>query len=843
MSRPPASSSGEIAAAEGGNASAAPAIVPHIRFAPHIQDVRHSLYFEAIDHDVPSDCVLKIGRFTDRVSQQPNRIAFKSKVVSRSHAEIWSENGQLFIRDTKSSSGTFLNHVRLSLAGVESPPKQLHDGDILQLGVDYQGGIQEIYKCVRIRLEINRHWQRQAENPYRMRVMKNLQNMFTSFNTADGPATDDRHECCICLYAMGPFQALFVAPCSHCFHFKCIKPIIFTTTGFSCPLCRTFADLEAPVDEYENELNSRIAQKAETPATEAAQASPIEPPLAPTSAMMDIDSTSTPQRALPVASGSLLPGALTDDATPIPVSATTVRITNGETPSAGHSAQPTSDEESTPGHSLSRDLTAHGIRPPASEHSPTHQVTGNLSMMALSPDPATAAPPLSGPEDSESVTSDAAFFSEDSMHHDPPQSGNGQTPPAINNGLGTAPFPRALAATAAGARGAREGVESHPPSSLTMGAVSSNHLAPPQLIRMASRRRAHSCVAEPITLDECPDSPMTRTFADNHQSERPATATHETLHPMQHSSTAARGLGSDSRPGISGALATITQRAVSVGVPAASMLQQSTTALVSSQTVGGGDIPPATRPLGMFGRIRRRLSDHTEYYQTHRTVPSSPVTTTASPLASVLNHLRHLGSIGTDGQTQGLLQPTAEEGPIPSGGSDGHTLAIPTHQVPAYHHNGQVLYSSVPPAGLAGSLGQYSAMSFPLGSTSPTSSMGDASERSAPMSASSAARCDVAGPRVEPHDTPNPSSWVTDDTEEDGTQQSDERKRMVHNTTIHSYSIPASARPQSSVGSSSCQSPSGSPPTVTTHPMPNLNPNTVAPTASSALPANAAHRS
>ncbi|RKP36826.1 SMAD/FHA domain-containing protein, partial [Dimargaris cristalligena] len=215
-----------------------------IRFAPHIPDVRHCLYFEAMDREVPEGTVLKVGRFTDRVSQQPNRIAFKSKVVSRSHAEIWSENGHFYIRDTKSSSGTFLNHIRLSVASAESLPKRLHDGDILQLGVDYQGGIQDIYKCVKIRLEINRAWQRQAENPYRMRVMKNLQNMFNSFNTG----AEERHECCICLYAMGPFQALFVAPCSHCFHFKCIKPIIFTNTGFSCPLCRTFADLEAPVE-------------------------------------------------------------------------------------------------------------------------------------------------------------------------------------------------------------------------------------------------------------------------------------------------------------------------------------------------------------------------------------------------------------------------------------------------------------------------------------------------------------------------------------------------------------------------------------------------------------------
>lgn len=37
---------------------------------------------------------LKIGRFTDKYSS-PTRITFKSKVVSRGHAEIWTKNGKV----------------------------------------------------------------------------------------------------------------------------------------------------------------------------------------------------------------------------------------------------------------------------------------------------------------------------------------------------------------------------------------------------------------------------------------------------------------------------------------------------------------------------------------------------------------------------------------------------------------------------------------------------------------------------------------------------------------------------------------------------------------------------
>ncbi|KAJ1934045.1 hypothetical protein GGF37_006514, partial [Kickxella alabastrina] len=242
---------------------------PHIRIVPHIVDVRHCLYFDVMNRDVAEGTVLKVGRFTERVSQQMSRIAFKSKVVSRSHAEVWTENGQFFIKDTKSSSGTFLNHMRLSPAGVESRAHPLHDGDILQLGVDYQGGTMDIYKCVKIRLEINRNWQRSKENPFRQQVMQNIQNAYHAIGTtgekgAGGAAAAENSntECCICLYQMAAFQALFVAPCSHCFHFKCIKPILFTSTGFSCPLCRTYADLEANVTIDENDMEVDAKQPA-----------------------------------------------------------------------------------------------------------------------------------------------------------------------------------------------------------------------------------------------------------------------------------------------------------------------------------------------------------------------------------------------------------------------------------------------------------------------------------------------------------------------------------------------------------------------------------------------------
>ncbi|KIY73977.1 hypothetical protein CYLTODRAFT_386107 [Cylindrobasidium torrendii FP15055 ss-10] len=45
-------------------------------------------------------------------------------------------------------------------------------------------------------------------------------------------------DCSICLYTMFRAQALFVAPCSHAFHYKCILPLVFGNDDFTCPNCR-----------------------------------------------------------------------------------------------------------------------------------------------------------------------------------------------------------------------------------------------------------------------------------------------------------------------------------------------------------------------------------------------------------------------------------------------------------------------------------------------------------------------------------------------------------------------------------------------------------------------------
>jgi E3 ubiquitin-protein ligase DMA1/2 len=144
--------------------------LPSIRFSQH-QDVRAprpSLVFSSMSRTLPSGReTIRVGRYSERENQPgptsnvPSAapIGFKSKVVSRRHCEFWFQDGQWFIKDVKSSSGTFLNHVRLSSPGTESKPFPVKDGDIVQLGIDFKGGEEMIFRCVKIRIELNRGWQ------------------------------------------------------------------------------------------------------------------------------------------------------------------------------------------------------------------------------------------------------------------------------------------------------------------------------------------------------------------------------------------------------------------------------------------------------------------------------------------------------------------------------------------------------------------------------------------------------------------------------------------------------------------------------------------------------------
>ncbi len=149
--------------------------LPSVRFSAH-QDpraLRPSRELAPMSRILPTGKeTIKVGRYSERDNPPAQAInmpssapvGFKSKVVSRRHCEFWWSGGRWFIKDVRSSSGTFLNHIRLSSPGTESRPFPVNDGDIVQLGIDFKGGEEMIFRCVKIRVECNRSWQKRPNN-------------------------------------------------------------------------------------------------------------------------------------------------------------------------------------------------------------------------------------------------------------------------------------------------------------------------------------------------------------------------------------------------------------------------------------------------------------------------------------------------------------------------------------------------------------------------------------------------------------------------------------------------------------------------------------------------------
>ncbi|XP_014477187.1 PREDICTED: sarcolemmal membrane-associated protein [Dinoponera quadriceps] len=79
---------------------------------------------------------MKIGRSVARARAALNNAIFDCKVLSRNHALLWYSSGKFYLQDTCSSNGTFVNNQRLSASGLESTPKEVCSGDIVQFGVD-----------------------------------------------------------------------------------------------------------------------------------------------------------------------------------------------------------------------------------------------------------------------------------------------------------------------------------------------------------------------------------------------------------------------------------------------------------------------------------------------------------------------------------------------------------------------------------------------------------------------------------------------------------------------------------------------------------------------------------
>ncbi|KAK2871870.1 hypothetical protein FQN49_002744 [Arthroderma sp. PD_2] len=224
---------------------------------PH-QNSRPSLPFAPMTRTITDESsIIKVGRYSERDGVPPDNVAgpsaapvgFKSKVVSRKHCEFSFIGGQWHVKDVGSSSGTFLNHMRLSQPNVQSRQYAVRDGDIVQLGIDFRGGEELIFRCVRIRIECNRMWQQRANE-----FNKNTEALISNLGkgSTDDTEYEGCRECSICLGSvLRPYQCLFMAACAHVWHYKCIRRLIHSPEYpmFQCPNCRAYTDLNAEVDD------------------------------------------------------------------------------------------------------------------------------------------------------------------------------------------------------------------------------------------------------------------------------------------------------------------------------------------------------------------------------------------------------------------------------------------------------------------------------------------------------------------------------------------------------------------------------------------------------------------
>ncbi|KAH8272161.1 hypothetical protein KR018_004493 [Drosophila ironensis] len=93
----------------------------------------------------------KVGRLIAKSKASEGNAIFDCKVLSRNHAILWyTPEGRFWVKDTKSSNGTFINDNKLG-----NDPAELHFGDIVKFGVEViENSRQEVHGCIIARVTL-----------------------------------------------------------------------------------------------------------------------------------------------------------------------------------------------------------------------------------------------------------------------------------------------------------------------------------------------------------------------------------------------------------------------------------------------------------------------------------------------------------------------------------------------------------------------------------------------------------------------------------------------------------------------------------------------------------------
>lgn len=116
------------------------------------------LHCEAKSHKFETRSILlqpnqecKVGRLIAKSKASEGNAIFDCKVLSRNHAILWyTADGRFWVKDTKSSNGTFINDNKLG-----NDPAELHYGDTVKFGVEViENSRQEVHGCIIARVTL-----------------------------------------------------------------------------------------------------------------------------------------------------------------------------------------------------------------------------------------------------------------------------------------------------------------------------------------------------------------------------------------------------------------------------------------------------------------------------------------------------------------------------------------------------------------------------------------------------------------------------------------------------------------------------------------------------------------